>query len=1210
MQATSSESGPKANSTGDSLDDRSCTREVSEPLIDRDKVGESHRLVSGETSPKSAHTSSYSSTAQFSQDRRTSEFPGSNRHSNETSVTELSLLEHDVSPPWIRRYSTSQVPHSSSSRKIERGSKVKASDCRPISGTLVAKLRQELLTTEARTNMCTSRADDSIPDKSSPIKIWHNLADAQLAGRMAQKQVEDQQWLFDSTLVVHELELHRTREALAQELAAIRNECNDELAQVNDQLKITISRKEDLSKRLDNVEQQLSITQGELEVKDSELKSLKSEARHLRKLDRSVGSPKNLQPGLSRSRDFGMGKASPAYKPVKTEASSSAESETVTKLRSQLRDQVAETTREKTRGDGLVKERDEARSKQESMSKEISTLKIGWESEYRKCKVLQYHMQDEPGKTEPLENQLQLKDEAYKALEKRYGECLAENAELRSRIGHVEETADAKVTSLDRKLAKEYEMMLDMARSRDAYLRSNRDILALHKGTITDQEWAARVNEQCEIAHEETRVLGLHLKASIDREMHLNKQVLVEKSAVALAQQKTRERDDKISELIYERTKADRELENATLRIEEHDTLVAAKDSEVRTLKQKADQEISNMAAKLWAVMDKGTMLILQEKEQDLCQLENVLSQYSQLNERLQQHIDILEATHFWDTDAARKADEAHQADTLRMIAAEDQVTQLINQLSGGDFPTNERLWNRWRQCESARIEARQALEHATGHMEELRELGMDLCSYMNTLSETFNLTWVPGSELAAHHEKILGRVSNVLRPNEAENQLPVVVYPQPDPNLYGGPGMTAVGKKVDAAALPDAQLPPNRDTAEVRPEILDSRVHRMGAERQIDVTTENEIASRWKNNGSVCPNLIGEDQLNGNDDHHRQTGVRDTKARKTSGTYCARRESLSPCEINQTAVESSRPNSTPSTTTKFSDMVAAKVRLRLELERLAKTVQTHSDTAQKVEPTLRSPQELDGARDNLRENLELLARTSRSLRGTASSAGGDAHRPPGLDTTPDMLRRNLERLAEITPCHDEKASEHSVLSLKSSKTDSFVFIQKSDADKPADKVWNDNQEDTTPPADTDLKPKRNCFCCKARPQKAPFLRPGQFWDDYESWIKAFDNKLANAPTTLELNNVYTCTPLERPFDWQDDVRDASSFELNKSENEDQSSNEQAQQVYLGSDRDGGDDTADQAAGNGKLIAPSIVVDQVLGPGEEWDDEDDVEIVC
>ena len=1204
LQAISSESGPKANSTGDSLDDRSSTREVSEPLPDQCEVEKSHELVSGETSPKSAHTPSYLSTVQDSQDPRTSESPCSNRHSNDTSPTELSLLEHDVSRFRTRRYSTSQVPQSSSSGISDHEPVVKPSGCRPISATLVAKLRQELLITDARSNMCI-RADDSMPAKSSPIKIWHSLADAQLAGRRAQKQLGGQQWLLDSTLVVHELELHRMRETLAQELAAFHNECKDELAQVNDQLTTTISRKEDLSERLDNVEKQLSITQGELEVKSSELKSLKSEAQRLRKVNRNVGSPKELQPELSRSKDFGMGKASPASKHVKTEASSSAESEKVTKLQSQLRDLAAETAREKTRGDGLVKERDEARSKQDSMSEEISTLKIGWESEYRKCKMLQYHMQDEPGKTEPLENQLQLKDEAYKALEKRYGECLAENAELRSRIGHVEETANAKVTSLERKLVKEHEMMLDMARSRDNYLRSNIGILALHKGTITDQEWAARVNEQCDTALEETRVLGLHLKASIDRETHLTKQVLVEKSAVAMAQQKTRERDDKISELNYEKTQADRELENATLRIEEHNTLVAAKESEVRTIKQKADQEISNMAAKLWAVMDKGTMLILQEREQDLCQLENVLSQYSQMNERLQQHISVLETTHFWDTDAARKADEAHQADTSRMIAAEDQITRLINQLSGGDSPTNERLWNQWRQCDSARVEARQALEQATGHMEDLRELGMDLCSYINTLGETFSLTWIPGSELAAHHERILGRVSKILRPTEAENELPVVVYPHSSSSSDGVPGMTALGEKVDSAALPDVQLS-IRDTAEVMPEILDNRVRRMSAERKINVITKNELESGSEAKGSGYQALVSEDQLTGRDEQHPQTGVTTTRAEKTSCTYRARGGPLSPYDINQAAIESPRPDSTPSLTMNFPTMVAAKVRLRLDLERLAKTAHIDSDTTHKVEPIHYPSQGLDGARDTIRKNLELLAQTARIGRGTASNAEDRPHPPPGLDTTPDMLRQNLECLAQITPCHDEKDTKHSVFSQNSSRTDNFGYIQKLNPEKSLQAVRNESPEDTTHSADTDLRSKRNCFCCKAKPSKAPSLRPGQFWDDYESWIRDFDNRIANAPTTPELNNLYTCTPLERPVDWQDDGSDVSPFNLNKPENEDQPLNEEAQQVYLGSDRDGGD----QAAGDGKLVRPSIVVNQVLGPGEEWDDEDGVEIVC
>ncbi len=58
--------------------------------------------------------------------------------------------------------------------------------------------------------------------------------------------------------------------------------------------------------------------------------------------------------------------------------------------------------------------------------------------------------------------------------------------------------------------------------------------------------------------------------------------------------------------------------------------------------------------------------------------------------------------------------------------------------------------------------------------------------------------------------------------------------------------------------------------------------------------------------------------------------------------------------------------------------------------------------------------------------------------------------------------------------------------------------------------------------------------------------------------------------------------------------------------------NEELEQVYLGSD--GPIDAGNLDTSNDRRLTlyrlPIIAVEQVLGPGEVWDDEDDVEIIC
>ena len=1129
-------------------------------------------LVDVETSTAANGSSSPSSTVQHDKEGETSVSSPSDHHSSDTSPTEVSCQEDAVSFLQARCYSSPAIQSSLSDDLGRLRQTEKASRSAPLSPTFGAKLKAELTLPRKHIDEC-HLTDDSIPELLPSNQTEHSLAAAQLHSRIAQRRFGNEKWLLEPTTESRDRELERIREEHAREIEKARSEYKDGLAKVNDQLQHALSQKYEALKRLDVVEQQLSITQGELEVKDSELKQAKADCQSQH--SGSLGPVKRLQlqPG-----GFGMKSASPAYKSRMRSNSSIEQSETIAKLRSQLQHQAAEMVREKARADDLVKERDEARWNQDSMSKELSTLKLEWESEYNKCKILRHHLQDDPAKTEPLDNQLKLKDEAYKTLEKIFGDCLAENAELRSKISHVQETADWKVFSLEKQLEKKKEFIFDIARSRDSYFQSHSNVLALRKGTITDQAWAARLDEQWKIVVEENRVLRLHLKTSTDRETQLAQEVLFEKSKVGSAQQETRKKADKISELEYEKHHTDRELECFKLQILEHNDLIAAKDVEVKNANKNTRIEVGKMMAMLEATIEKGTVAILQEKQEDLNQLQNCFSQVSQENVELRQQINVLENTHRWDTDAARRATQAHEANTSRMVAAEGQVAQLIKKLSNGEHANNERLWNQWRECDSSRIQARRAFEKATSRLDDFRTLGMDLYRYISTIGQSFGLQLNPGSELADHHQRLMCRAVELLQPTEFESQLPVAVYVQPI--FEADKGSEVVDNQYQGVEAPitpiDTPPTPFLNTNQLTAGTPSTCATRLIGEKENDsgIPLENDSTT------STEDDSVRVDQNKYFMELAKTRGEsssldREVGAIEKSGPAQVVPPGRSHC--NATVYDAPRTHPTFNTPRSPLDIDTAMAKLRRNLDQLAQTAHSHKEETIKTRAIPRVPPGLDGAGSKLTQNLERLAQIVPVYEDKSSETKAIPVISPALAAAKDYLRQNLEKLAQTVPDYGDEATENAI-------------------------------------AEKDVL-QRDSSYLKAVASPEGSLLSDSGWECTEPLIDAYRVKLENQPSTPELERAYTSADSGR-LDSATKQIIADNMALVKSqslEDHHQPSDPELGQLYLGSDVHGSNDAGDQGINHGMqltLFRPSIVVDVVLGPGEEWDDDDDVEIIC
>jgi len=1206
--------------------------------------------------------SSSPSTPKRVQESQSSAMSQSDGHSNDTSPTYMSSLRNNMSPPLARRYSCSQVLPIKFDLQLLQP-KTRLSKFRPLSPALAAQLREDL--TSPRDHAVEGGwADDSSVNLQSPVKMQHSLAAARYENMMMKRQLQNQERLMDSVIESRELELDRVHIDCIHGLDKGRNASRDEILAINKQLQTVVATRDDAFKRVDRLEEQLSITQGELEVKDKELKRTKRDRatshQHVRV------APQVDEVG-SQTRGFGMKSASPAYNARMKDTAKAEQSEVIAKLKTQLEDQIVETKRAKARGDDLLKERDEAHSKQNSLCQEISALMLRWEDEHAKVGSLRYHLQDDPAKTEALDNQLGLKDEAYKALERKYGDTLAENAELQSRTSHIQETADWKVASLEKKLQKEHEMVLDMARSRDAYVQSHGNVLRLCKGKMTNQELVAEADGQLKTASDEIRILNVHLDTSKERETQLTNEVLLEKSKVESAQQATREKVDRVSELEYEGRQTGRELERLEFQAQAHDHLIAAKDAEIQTTNENARDDIDKMTATLMTVMDEGALVLLHEKQQDLDQLHNMLSQNSHTIFELEQQISVLQETHFWDTNVAQVANEAHEADTSRMVAAEEQVAQLIKQLSNGEHPTNESLWEQWRQCDAARIDMRWGFEDTTGRLEECMALGMDFCAYFDMLSETFDLKMVPGGELHDHHKRLFRRATNVLQLSDLDGQRPVAVYPNPvgeidqSPESTDNPQLLGMSPSTTPPGSPTQQ---STNKAQLANETSNTYVHRFIAKKEKELSIFQRNDGTWDIKLEFPPleaqhlsYLASGDSAKEIKDQESQIGA--VATRKDKQDRLRRALGISP-----------GPKDTIKADADGQDVEVAKAKLGFDLEGLADAVPDFHDEAVEAKATPPLPPSYADGEENLWQNLDQLTQRV-PMQTSADNAEAILRPPPGLNTAQETMTRNLKQLHRVVPAtRTESIPMHyfpqysprpdgieavlqsnleKLLANRSYKTvkrtvtdkkddsqngDSRSSTAASDASPVSpDSLWSASDYDidawhartqaqiekarVSPPLDssllyTDSDPDMHPanLTNDTTPDNASSSGDDEQLEDPEADINDWFAKYQNASYAPQLQSAVAQANVEgQDASAEDDTGLLSGQAL---ESFDGQLNEELGGAYLGSD--GPIEAGVLDTSNDRRLSlyrpPIIAMEQVLGPGEVWDDEDDVEIIC
>lgn len=1233
-----------------------------EPSSNTDTVDEqngANKVVTSDlTNPSSAP-----STPERGQESQNSATNESDGHSNDTSPTDMSSLRYDLSPRLVRRYSCSQVQPIKCDLQISQP-KVKLSKLRPLTPTLVAQLREDFTSLRERA-VAGAWADDSRVNFQSPIKMHHSLAATRYENTMMKRQLQNQQWLMESAIESREMELDRVRYDHALALDEGCNESRDKVFEVNKQLQTLITTRDDALKCKDRLEEQLTITQGELEAKVKELKRTKDDRTASQKLVQATPQVKEVHP---QPRGFGMKSASPAYNAHMKNSAKAEQSEMVAKLNSQLVDQIAETQREKARGDGLLKERDEACSKQNSLCEEISALTLRWEDEHTKVGQLRYHLQDDPAKTEALDNQLGLKDEAYKALGKKYGDTLAENAELRSRTSKIQEIADWKITSLEKKLDREHEMVLDIARSRDAYIGSHENVLRLCKGKITKHEWVAEADGQMKIASDEIRVLNIHLKTLKERETQLTKEVLLEKSKVESAQQETREKVDRVSELEYESRQKGRELERLEFQAQEHDHLIESKDAEIQFTNEDARGEIDKMSATLMTVMDKGALVLLREKDQDMKELHNVLSQNSHTIFELEHQINVLQETHFWDTNVAHLANEAHEANSSRMVAAEEQVAQLIKQLSNGEHPTNESLWEQWRQSDAARIEIRQGFEETTGRLEEFKALGVDFCAYFDMLSATFDLTLVPGGELHGHHERLLRRAKKVLQLIDEGDQCPVAVYPKSIGDIDELSESTDSSRFLDKKPSTTSPCSPTQQStneAQLADESPIARSKRLIAEKEKELGIFQREDGTWDIKLEFQP--LKAQQLAFLESGGSATEIIEQELQKS---VVAMREDKQD-RLRRLLGISTAPKITITAGAHGQDVDAAKVKLGSDLEGLADVVSVLQEEPVEAEATPHLPPSLSDANKKLRKILDSLTQASPSQASVANDAEAVPHPPPGLDTAQETMTRNSKQLHLVVPAPSIEPVQTHGFPQYSPRSNGIEAVMQSNLEKlltnrghkianwtvtdetnksqdgdsrpsspvgnispiSADFLWDSPDYDIdawhartqaqiekdreSPPLDpslvyTDSDPDVHAggLTNDTTPDNAATSRGVDPSEDPEADIHAWFAKYQNASYVPRLETAVGVVNVDGQETSAEE--EAAFSKCQALEGPDEQSSGELELAYLGSD--GPIDAGGIQTSNDRrltLYRPLIcTVDQVLGPGEVWDDEDDVEIIC
>lgn len=611
-----------------------------------------------------------------------------------------------------------------------------------------------------------SKSDAPLPyhhpteDKTSASKTSDNVA------RVAETRLKDEKILLEAKVRDQQQIIERLRYDQALQAAEIIKNHHAQLQDINDQAQITRAEKEDATKRLGEIESQLVIAQEKLAAEDKERKRMDSVVHELSG-DWDADSASNASPMHAfhqRMADRRLGR-----RPQQAASPTLQESDAGTQLESQLKHTARELAKERLLGVELKKERDQALSLKDTALGHLAKLRADYEITQNKVHILEANVQDEPAKTAEVDKHLEMKDASYAQLEHQYGECLADNAELQSKLDTSQEDAEWRIKSLEKRIAAQEDTVIKKSRTLESFLQSHDKIIAMHKSKANDQEWIDAFEGRWTAVIEHNRLQCSQMTKLKDRESELVQEVLSLRSEIAVAKADAGKKSDEIAELECEKSHAGRELERLKLDAAHHEDDLATKDRELQIALQDAQTQIQRMTTLIYAKGDEATQMLLQELKTDHEQLQNCYAQLSESHKQLEHQMWVIEQTRARDEEALVLANEAHDCNTSRMVAAEEQVTDLIKQLSSRDPPTNERLWQQWRTSETARIEVRQAFERLHAFNEDVKALAMDLASYVNKIGTRYEIEVVPGTEMYNEFQCLGERIKQLLNPSGVE---------------------------------------------------------------------------------------------------------------------------------------------------------------------------------------------------------------------------------------------------------------------------------------------------------------------------------------------------------------------------------------------------------------------------------------------------------
>lgn len=366
----------------------------------------------------------------------------------------------------------------------------------------------------------------------------------------------------------------------------------------------------------------------------------------------------------------------------------------------------------------------------------------------------------------------------------------------------------------------------------------------------------------------------------------------------------------------------------------------------------------------------------------------------------------------------------------------------------------------------------------------------------------------------------------------------------------------------------------------------------------------------------------------------------------------------------------SSGPKDTITADAHGQDGDAAEVNSETDLEGPAEAEAVLRDEAIEAEATPHIPLDITGANKKLRNILDELNQESLDHDSVATDAEAIPRPPPGLATDCDILTQNLQQLYQVVPTpstepiqtHDFpqysprpngietvlQSSLEELLSNRKTKamnivTDETIASHIADSGPPspagdvspisADCLWDSpdydidawhartqariERERDSPPLDpslvyTDLDPDLQATrATNDTPLESASNAGGEDGsEDPEADIHAWFAKYQNDTYAPQLDPAVAQADVEGQEASTEEVSaSVSGLALDGVRGE---SNEKAGGLYLGSD--GPIDAGGPSTNNDRRLAlyrpPITMEQQVLGLGEVWDDEDDVEIIC